>query len=167
MKSKHYKYWKSVFDLRRCIGCKKMHGQIFLAHSVNIEPPLHNRCRCKIEWLEAKKAGTASKFGLRGADWWLKTFSHLPNHYISEKEARLRGWSPILANLDIVAPGKMIKKGVFKNRNKHLPDAVGRVWFEADINYEGGFRGSDRILYSNDGLIFVTYDHYMTYVEIV
>ena len=40
MKSKHYKYWKSVFDLRRCIGCKKMHGQIFLAHSVNIEPPL-------------------------------------------------------------------------------------------------------------------------------
>ena len=61
----------------------------------------------------------------------------------------------------------MIKKGVFKNRNKHLPDAVGRVWFEADINYEGGFRGSDRILYSNDGLIFVTYDHYMTYVEIV
>lgn len=49
----------------------------------------------------------------------------------------------------------------------HLPAAAGRIWYEADINYDGGFRGTDRILYSNDGLIFVTYDHYRTFIEII
>ena len=39
-------------------------------------------------------------------------------------------------------------------------------WYEADINYTGGFRTHDRILYSNDGLIFVTYEHYQTFYEI-
>ena len=42
----------------------------------------------------------------------------------------------------------------------------GRVWYEADINYDGGYRSNDRILYSNDGLIFVTYDHYKTFYEV-
>ena len=37
---------------------------------------------------------------------------------------------------------------------------------EADINYNGGFRNRQRILYSNDGLIFVSYDHYQTFYEI-
>lgn len=44
--------------------------------------------------------------------------------------------------------------------------ATSRVWYEADINYEFGYRGTQRILFSNDGLIFVTYDHYDTFVEI-
>lgn len=41
-----------------------------------------------------------------------------------------------------------------------------RIWYEADINYTGGFRNGHRIVYSNDGLIFVTYDHYNTFYEI-
>jgi hypothetical protein len=41
-----------------------------------------------------------------------------------------------------------------------------RIWYEADINYTSGYRGTERILYSNDGLIFVTYDHYQTFYEI-
>ena len=40
------------------------------------------------------------------------------------------------------------------------------LWYEADINYTGGYRNDDRILFSNDGLIFVTYDHYETFLEI-
>ena len=64
-------------------------------------------------------------------------------------------------------PGKMITKGIYKNRNGHLPSAPGRIWYEADINYDGGYRGNDRILFSNDGLVFVTYDHYLTFEEIV
>ncbi|MCI5801214.1 MAG: hypothetical protein MR014_03355 [Oscillospiraceae bacterium] len=35
------------------------------------------------------------------------------------------------------------------------------------MNYTWGFRGTDRILFFNDGLIFVTYDHYLTFYEIV
>ena len=40
------------------------------------------------------------------------------------------------------------------------------IWYEADINYTGGIRNSSRILYSNDGLVFVTYDHYFTFNQI-
>lgn len=60
----------------------------------------------------------------------------------------------------------MLTKGEYKNRNGKLPSKNGRVWYEADINYTGGYRNDDRILFSNDGLIFVTYDHYETFLEI-
>ena len=61
----------------------------------------------------------------------------------------------------------MLTKGVYKNRDQRLPDVPGRIWYEADINYSFGYRNGERILYSNDGLIFATYDHYATFVEIV
>ena len=63
-------------------------------------------------------------------------------------------------------PGYMIRGDVYRNDDKKLPDAPGRVWCEADINYESGFRNRQRILYSNDGLIFASYDHYHTFYEI-
>ena len=42
-----------------------------------------------------------------------------------------------------------------------------KMWYEADINYTTGKRNSEKIVYSNDGLIFVTYNHYKTFIEIV
>ena len=42
----------------------------------------------------------------------------------------------------------------------------GRIWYEVDINYTGGYRNGQRLIYSNDGLIFVTYDHYNKFYEI-
>ena len=147
---------------------KKQQGKVYLLYEIiPEEPPLHPNCRCSIQCLEAKAAGTATKIGLRGADWRLKTFRQLPEYYITEDEATKLGWIPILANLSIVAPGKMLTKGVYKNRDKRLPDVPERIWYEADINYSFGFRGGERILYSSDGLIFATYDHYATFVEIV
>ena len=56
----------------------------------------------------------------------------------------------------LVDPGKL------KYEDRFLEE-----WKEADINYERGFRNQQRIVYSNDGLAFVTYDHYRTFVEIV
>lgn len=61
----------------------------------------------------------------------------------------------------------MIMGGVYHNKNGHLPDAPGRVWYEADVNYYDGRRNRHRVLWSNDGLIFVTYDHYSTFYEII
>lgn len=84
-----------------------------------------------------------------------------------KKDAKLQGWKPIQGNLDQVLPNMMIGGDIYKNRNGHLPYWPGRVWYEADINYTGGFRTRHRILYSNDGLVFVTYDHYETFIEIV
>ncbi len=72
-----------------------------------------------------------------------------------------------MGNLSMVLPNKMIGGDVYNNREGKLPSKNGRVWYEADINYKSGYRNDSRILYSNDGLIFVTYDHYKTYKEIV
>ena len=60
----------------------------------------------------------------------------------------------------------MIGGDTYKNREGRLPDKAGRTWYEADINYTKGYRNQERILYSNDGLVFVTYDHYQTFFEV-
>ncbi|MBR4868168.1 MAG: phage head morphogenesis protein, partial [Clostridia bacterium] len=64
------------------------------------------------------------------------------------------------------APGKMLTMGIYLNKNDKLPQAPNRIWYEADINYTPGRRNRHRIVWSNDGLIFVTYDHYETFYEI-
>ena len=60
----------------------------------------------------------------------------------------------------------MIGGDIYYNDEGRLPQANGRIWYEADINYTSGYRGLDRIYYSNDGLIFVSYDHNATFYEI-
>ena len=76
------------------------------------------------------------------------------------------GWENKKGNLTDVAEGKVIGGNIYQNREGKLPQANGRIWYEADINYTSGYRGTERILYSNDGLFFVTYDHYQTFYEI-
>ena len=76
------------------------------------------------------------------------------------------GWKPKKGNLHEVAPGKSIGGDPFGNKEGLLPKADGRQWFEADIGYESGFRGSDRLLYSNDGLIYKTTVHYKSFTKI-
>jgi len=51
----------------------------------------------------------------------------------------------------------------FGNREGLLPEADGRTWYECDVNYMGGFRGAERLLYSSDGLIYYTDDHYASF----
>lgn len=86
----------------------------------------------------------------------------LPENFITKAQADKLGWKPG-DDLDKVAPGKSIGGDIFKNAEKSLPDAANRIWHECDINYNGGHRGDDRILYSNDGLIYSTSDHYKTF----
>ena len=91
----------------------------------------------------------------------------MPDYYLTPDEAKSLGYNSIKGNLGDVAPEYMLSKGEYENRNGHLPSASGRIWYEADINYNYGYRGIERIVYSNDGLIFVTYDHYKTFIEII
>lgn len=168
MKSVNWEMWKAVLDYRLCLKCKVMHGQIYdMKSTPNPSPPLHPYCRCRIEAMDAIAAGNGTKDGAGGADIWLKVNGQLPPNYISYKDAIKAGWKKNLGNLSQVVPGKMLARGRYWNRNGHLPQKQGRIWYEADINYKYGYRGDDRILYSNDGLIFVTYDHYMTFIEII
>lgn len=144
-----------------------MHGKIYHVDEVpTTDHRLHERCRCLIVWMQAIIAGKATKKGNDGADYWLKHYNELPDYYITEEDALQLGWVKYKGNLHKIAPGKMITRGIYHNDDNHLPSSPDRIWFEADINYEKGYRGNERIVFSNDGLVFVTYDHYKTFVEI-
>jgi hypothetical protein len=97
---------------------------------------------------------------------YVKKYNRLPDNFITKKDAVKLGWNPSKGNLWSVAPGKSIGGDVFRNREKKLPVKRGRVWYEADINYQGGRRGKDRILFSSDGLIYKTEDHYRSFTGI-
>ena len=90
-------------------------------------------------------------------------YGHLPSNFITKSDAQALGWDSRQGNLWDVAPGMSIGGDVFGNREGLLPKAKGRTYYECDIDYEGGYRGSKRIVYSNDGLIYYTEDHYHTF----
>ncbi|MGR3779347.1 ribonuclease domain-containing protein [Bacillus paramycoides] len=97
---------------------------------------------------------------------YVKEHKKLPDNYITKDQAEALGWVNRDGNLHKVAPGKSMGGDIFENRKKQLPDVPGRTWYEADINYVSGYRGNDRIVYSSDGLIYKTSDHYKTFTEI-
>lgn len=94
---------------------------------------------------------------------YLKKHQRLPYYYITKNEARKLGWIASEGNLCEALPGKAIGGDRFGNREGKLPKKSGRLYFEADLNYKCGRRNADRVVYSNDGLIFLTKDHYKTF----
>ncbi len=166
-KSARWKEWCAATDSRACAACRERHGKIYAMDSAPADgPPLHPNCRCTLETLSFIQAGYATDRGEEGADYWLLVYGELPEYYISSEEAERLGWIRKEGNLAEVLPGRMIGGDVFENRKGKLPDAPGRVWYEADVDYAGGYRNAKRILFSNDGLIFFTDDHYLTFTEI-
>ncbi|MGI6679077.1 MAG: ribonuclease domain-containing protein [Dehalobacterium sp.] len=97
---------------------------------------------------------------------YLHRYKQLPSNYLTKKEATALGWESQQGNLWEVADGMSIGGDAFGNREGRLPQAQGRKWYECDVNYQGGFRGAERLVYSNDGLIYYTKDHYQTFTEI-
>ena len=91
---------------------------------------------------------------------YIYKFGGLPQNFITKKEALALGWDAKSGNLWRVTDKKSIGGDRFSNREKKLPGADGRKWFECDIGYRGGRRGAERIVFSSDGLIYYTPDHY-------
>ena len=98
---------------------------------------------------------------------YLQEYQHLPDNYLTKNEAYDLGWDPDEGNLWDVADGMSIGGDKFGNREGLLPKESGRQYYECDIDYEGGYRNGKRIVYSNDGLIYYTEDHYESFEEIV
>lgn len=96
---------------------------------------------------------------------YIREHHSLPDNFITKKEAEKLGWNAKEGNLNEVAPGKSIGGDIFRNREGKLPQKKGRIWYEADIHYADGFRGKDRLLFSSDGLIYKTEDHYKTFKQ--
>ena len=97
---------------------------------------------------------------------YIHTYGRLPANYITKKEAQDMGWDPSKGNLSDILPGMSIGGSAFGNYEGALPRANGRRYFECDIDYDGGYRGAKRLVYSNDGLVFYTEDHYNTFEQI-
>lgn len=97
---------------------------------------------------------------------YLTLYEKLPGNFISKYDAENLGWDNRKGNLDKVAPGCSIGGNRFGNYEGLLPEAKGRKYTECDINYDGGYRNGERIVFSNDGLIFYTSDHYQTFTPV-
>ena len=97
---------------------------------------------------------------------YIHTYGKLPCNFITKNEAKKLGWVSNQGNLWDVTDQMSIGGDRFGNYEGLLPDAPGRKWTECDVNYEGGFRGSERILFSNDGLIYYTDDHYESFTQL-
>ncbi len=165
--SRRWKLWRTIITPGTCYYCASMNGRILAIDDPRIfDIPVHERCGCSVETVTAIVAGTATNAGADGVDLYVARHGILPGYYVSEAEAEAQGWKKWLGNLAEVLPGRMIGGKPYKNRNHKLPEAEGRVWHEADFDYVRGYRNTCRLLYSNDGLMFVTYDHYATFYEI-
>ena len=90
---------------------------------------------------------------------YIHLYGHLPSNYITKKQAQALGWPG--GSLEPYAPGKCIGGDYFGNYERLLPVKQGRTYHECDIGTLGrSSRGAKRIIYSNDGLIYYTGDHY-------
>ena len=94
---------------------------------------------------------------------YIYLYGHLPSNFIKKREAQELGWVSSEGNLWEVAPGMSIGGDYFGNYEGNLPEANDRDYYECDIDFDGSYRGAKRIVYSNDGLIYYTEDHYETF----
>lgn len=167
--SKNYANWMAHLEYNTCLFCIANHGRIVNITILDDEKSVmaHPYCRCVYVPMRTKYAGTATQMGVYGADFVLAAFNRLPEYYVTKGEAYDSGWKNGKRLTDFL-PDKMIGGDPYENDDFKLPSRKGRQWYEADIDYMGTKkRNSSRIVYSNDGLIFVTYDHYHTFYEIL
>lgn len=110
----------------------------------------------------AEMVGLSDIGGFVAAIRALDATGRLPPRFLTKEEAERRGWRPG-ADLCRMAPGKAIGGDRFRNAERRLPTKPGRRYREADLDYACGHRGAHRLVYSNDGLRFVTVDHYRSF----
>ena len=97
---------------------------------------------------------------------YLFTYGKLPDNFITKKEAQELGWDSTRNYVSDVAPGKSIGGDRFGNYEGVLPKVKGRTYYEADCYYTKGKRTAERIVYSSDGHVWYTEDHYVTFTEL-
>lgn len=89
---------------------------------------------------------------------YIHLYGHLPSNFITKDEAEKAGWTG--GAVGKVLPGKSIGGDRYYNREGLLPKAPGRVWTECDVGDRRNTRGGERLVFSNDGLIYYSPDHY-------
>ncbi|MGG5208484.1 ribonuclease domain-containing protein [Chryseobacterium sp. MIQD13] len=92
---------------------------------------------------------------------YVKQNHRLPDYYITKNEARKLGWNASKGNLCEVLPGRAIGGDKFGNRESQLPQ--GEKYYEADVNYSCGNRNADRIIFTRNGDVYLTKNHYKSF----
>lgn len=112
----------------------------------------------------------ARSLGLREIDAFVETMqslratNRLPPRYVTKDQAKARGWRG--GGLCALWPGHVIGGDVFHNSGGSLPDMAGRRYREADLDSDCRSRGPRRLVFSNDGRVYVTLDHYTSFVPV-
>ena len=97
---------------------------------------------------------------------YLHTYGKLPKNFISKKDAEEQGFRFGEGDFGEAFPGMSVGGSRFGNYEGQLPEKSGRRYYECDIDYQGGRRNAKRIVYSNDGLIFYTDNHYKSFTQL-
>ena len=97
---------------------------------------------------------------------YIHQYGRVPSNFVTKTRAREAGWVASEGNLQDVLPGMSIGGGGWHNDEFTMPGSFNAQWRECDINYNGGFRGPERLVYSDEGLIFYTPDHYVSYARL-
>lgn len=90
---------------------------------------------------------------------YLHLYGKLPSNFITKKQAQKLGWEG--GDLWQYAKGKSIGGDHFGNYEGVLPEH--KDFRECDIDYHGGKRSGKRIVFSDDGCIYYTGDHYESF----
>lgn len=166
-KSRKWYMWKSILTDRTCKLCEERHGKVVPRNAPRTErPPVHPNCKCRLVMLLSVLVGTVTRAMENGVDAYYAQHGQLPSRYLTKAQAKALGWRQKKGNLGQLLPGAVIGGDIYQNDDQHLPHAPGRIWYEADFDYYTGYRNDCRFLYSNDGLMFVTYDHYETFYAV-
>jgi ribonuclease T1 len=114
----------------------------------------------------ARRVGIEDAGGFAEAISELRATGQLPPRYVTKTQAEREGWSPG-RNICKVLPGKAIGGDAFHNAERRLPEKPGRRWREADLDTPcRSSRGPKRLVFSSDGLQFVTVDHYKSFTRV-
>ncbi len=94
---------------------------------------------------------------------YIHTYGKLPSNFMTKKQAKKLGWSG--GSLEDFAPGMCIGGDYFGNYEGLLPED--KEYHECDIDTLGKKnRGAKRIIYSDDGYIYYTEDHYESFEQL-
>ena len=126
------------------------------------EPPETEPAQTEPEETEALLDIDGWYYSAEDVALYLVTYGELPCNFITKNEARDLGWEG--GGLEPYAPGKCIGGDRFGNYEGLLPEKDGRHYTECDIDTRGASsRGAKRIVFSEDGLIYYTEDHYESF----
>ena len=157
----------AVWMMILCTACgKTMSLQEIVSQPETVSERTSPQADAKTEVKEEKESGIIDKDGTYDSKeevaMYIQLYKKLPSNYITKSKAQSLGWSG--GSLEEYAPGKCIGGGKFGNYEGKLPKKSGRTYTECDIDTLGkDSRGPKRIVFSNDGLIYYTEDHYKTF----